>query len=241
MAAQPDDREPASRVDVIGGDRTSGTDLQDESGAVERNNWRTRWFHAGVYVLVIILLITGWWLTTGHEGQPTFLAKWTGRSDPVLHTDVGYVFAGLAALGVLLGWRAVWTILSDSLRFRRSEARWLLRWPKAVFTGRFGRHEGHFDPGQRIANVVIVVLLLLLVVSGIGLDQTSGGAAFVWWNRIHRWATYIFTPVIAGHILIAVGVLPGYRGVWRAMHFGGRLRRRVAERLWPAWMERIGR
>jgi formate dehydrogenase subunit gamma len=240
MAVQPDDRRPVSpdRADDLQDPHATVPAAEDAAGTVERNNWRTRWFHAGVYLLVIVLLITGWWLTTGHEGEPTFLAKWADRSDAVLHTDVGYVLAGLAALGIVLGWRAVRTLVWDSVRFRRAELRWFVRWPKAVFTGRFGRHDGHFDPGQRIANIVMLILLLVLVVSGIGLDQVSGGPAFVWWNRIHRWSTYIFTPVIAGHILIAAGVLPGYRGVWRAMHVGGRLRTRVAARLWPAWLER---
>jgi formate dehydrogenase subunit gamma len=33
-------------------------------------------------------------------------------------------------------------------------------------------------------------------------------------------------------------VLPGYRGVWRAMHLGGHLAEPVARRLWPGWVER---
>jgi formate dehydrogenase subunit gamma len=65
-----------------------------------------------------------------------------------------------------------------------------------------------------------------------------GGPAFVRLVRIHRWSTYLLTPVPLGHILIASGVLPGYRGVWRSMHFGGRLDRDVARRIWPAWLAR---
>ncbi|HJU98060.1 MAG TPA: cytochrome b/b6 domain-containing protein [Jiangellaceae bacterium] len=206
---------------------------------LERNNRRTRWLHAGVYLTVLVPLFTGWWLTLGNEGQPSPLAVLMGTPDAELHTVIGWVFAGLAALGLVLGRRAAWTLASDSLRLRRSELRWFARWPAAVFTGRFGRHEGHFDPGQRIANVVMVVLLVALTVSGIGLFMVSGGPAFVWFNRIHRWSTYLFTPVIVGHVVIAAGVLPGYRGVWRAMHLGGRLRTRDAGRVWPAWAERI--
>ncbi|MGH8774243.1 MAG: cytochrome b/b6 domain-containing protein [Jiangellaceae bacterium] len=205
---------------------------------VERNNRRTRWFHAGVYVTVLVLLLTGWWLTLGREGQPSVLAELLGTPDTEVHTVIGWVLAGIAALGLVAGWRAAWTLASDSVRFRRSEVRWFARWPAAVFTGRFARHEGHFDPGQRIANVVMIVLLLALVVSGIGLWAVSGGPTFVWFNRIHRWSTYLFTPVIVGHVLVAAGVLPGYRGVWRAMHLGGRLRMPVAERVWTAWSER---
>ncbi|MGH8823151.1 MAG: cytochrome b/b6 domain-containing protein [Jiangellaceae bacterium] len=206
--------------------------------AVERNNRRTRWFHAGVYLTVLVLLFTGWWLTLGREGQPSPLAELFDTPDAELHTVIGWVFAGISGLGLVLGWRAAWTLASDSVRLRRSELRWFARWPAAVFTGRFGRHEGHFDAGQRIANIVMVVLLVALTVSGIGLYLVSGGPAFVWFNRIHRWSTYLFTPVIVGHVLIAAGVLPGYRGVWRAMHLGGRLRARDAERVWPGWSER---
>lgn len=77
----------------------------------------------------------------------------------------------------------------------------------------------------------MVVLLLALVVSGIGLLAVSGGPAFVWFNRVHRWSTYLFTPTIIGHIVIASGILPGYRGAARGMHLGGRLRRGTAERI----------
>jgi hypothetical protein len=59
----------------------------------------------------------------------------------------------------------------------------------------------------------------------------------VWLLRVHVWATYVVTLMIGGHILIASGLLPGYRGAWRSMHLGGRLYPRVAKRLWPAWFE----
>ncbi|MEV6106672.1 cytochrome b/b6 domain-containing protein [Streptomyces sp. NPDC051940] len=209
-----------------------------DTATVTRNNARTRWFHAGVYVVVSALLLTGWWLTLGHEGDPSVLAELLDTPDPELHTNLGWALASYAAAGALLGWRGARTLLRDSVRFRRSDLRWFARLPGAAFTGRFARHEGHFDPGQRIANLLILALLLVLIVTGIGLDQVSGGPAFVWYRRIHVWSTYALTPVIAGHILIAAGVLPGYRGVWRAMHLGGRLRRTVAGRLWPEWLER---
>jgi cytochrome b subunit of formate dehydrogenase len=205
---------------------------------VQRNNARTRWFHAGVYLTVLLLLFTGWWLTLGGEGDPSVLSRLSGVADAELHTWVGWGFAGLAVLGVVLGWRAARTLLVDSVRYRRTDLNWFLRWPGAVFTGRFGRHEGHFDPGQRVMNLVMIVLLAALVASGVGLVMVSGGPLFVWYNRIHRWSTYLVTPVLIGHIVIAAGLLPGYRGAWRAMHLGGRLRTRVAERLWPAWLER---
>jgi cytochrome b subunit of formate dehydrogenase len=124
------------------------------------------------------------------------------------------------------------------MRFRRQDRGWFLAWPKAVFTGRFARHEGHFDPGQRIANLILVALLTALVVSGVGMARLHGGPTFAGLVHVHRWSTYAVTPVLLGHILIASGALPGYRGVWRAMHLGGKLDTLVARRIWPAWLER---
>jgi formate dehydrogenase subunit gamma len=73
-----------------------------------------------------------------------------------------------------------------------------------------------------------------LVGSGVGLAVVAGGPVFVVLRQVHRWATYVVTPVLVGHIVIASGVLPGYRGVARAMH-GGRLRVAAARRVWPGW------
>ena len=39
-------------------------------------------------------------------------------------------------------------------------------------------------------------------------------------------------------MIVAMGILPGYRGVWRSMHLGGKLPTEVAHRLWPGWSER---
>jgi len=210
----------------------------DQRTHVERNNRRSRWFHAGVYLLVLLLLATGLWLLGGQEGKPSPLARLTGVPDPALHTWLGWVFTAAAGLGVLLGWRATATLVCDSVRFRRGDLRWFLRWPAAVFTGRFERHDGHFDPGQRVMNLVLVGLLALLVGTGTGLAANPIGPAFLWLHRLHTWGTYLLIPAVLGHIVVAAGVLPGYRGAWRAMHLGGRLPVAVARRLWPGWLNR---
>lgn len=205
---------------------------------VERYSRSARWFHAAVYVTVLVLLGTGWWLATGHEGDPTPLARLTGRPDTQLHTWTGWALTAVVVAGLVLGIRSAMTFVVESLRFRRSDVRWLVGLPRAAFTGRFARHEGHFDPGQRIANVVLVVLLTTLVASGIGLTQLHGGPTFALLVHVHRWSTWAVTPVLLGHILVAAGILPGYRGVWRSMHLGGHLDVSVARRLWPGWVER---
>lgn len=205
---------------------------------VERYTRPVRWFHAAVYVTVLLLLGTGWWLALGREGQPSPLSRLIGRPDVPLHVWSGWALTVVVVAGPALGARSTATFLRESLRFRRGDLTWLAGWPRGAFTGRFARHEGHFDPGQRIANIALAVLLASLVVSGVGMARLDGGPTFAALVHVHRWATWAVTPLLAGHVLVAVGLLPGYRGVWRSMHLGGHLDARVAERLWPAWAER---
>jgi cytochrome b subunit of formate dehydrogenase len=205
---------------------------------IERNNRPTRWFHAGAGLVVVVLLGTGWWLWAGLEGRPSPLARMTGIGDAALHTASGWVLVAVAVAGAVLGRRAVRTLVAESVRFRRSDLRWLARWPRAAFAGRFDRHDGLLDPGQRIATIVLLGLLALLVASGAGLAVVSGGPVFAVLGGVHRAATYLVTPVLAGHVLVASGILPGYRGIWRAMHLGGRLYVADARRVWPGWTER---
>jgi cytochrome b subunit of formate dehydrogenase len=204
---------------------------------IERYRRRVRRFHTAVYVVTLLLLGSGWWLLAGGEGQPTPIARLTGIPDAVLHVWVGWALLVLGLLPLVVGLRGVIGFVRETLRYDRGDAGWLLRWPIGVVTGRFGRHEGHFDPGQRVANIAIVGLLVLLVGTGIGLVFVHVGPLFAILALVHRLATIAFTIVIAGHILIASGVLPGYKGVWRSMH-GGRLRLETARRIWPGWTER---
>jgi hypothetical protein len=185
------------------------------------------------------LLATGWWLIVGREGEPSPLARLVGTSDVRLHKALGWALALAILTGIVLGARALPGALRETFRRDRGDGRWLLRWPRAVFTGRFHRHEGRFDPGQRIANVVIVAGLLILIGTGIGISMLHGGRAFAVLAKVHKWTAIAITPVLLGHMLIAAGILPGYRGVWRAMHLGGRVPKEVARRLWPGWTDRV--
>jgi formate dehydrogenase subunit gamma len=153
---------------------------------------------------------------------------------------MGWGLTVVVVLGLVACVRAIPTFVRETIRHDRGDGRWFVRWPKAVFTGRFARHEGKWDPGQRIANLVIVVGLLVMIVTGIGLVTLHGGHTFALMAKIHKWTALVLTAVLLGHVVIAAGVLPGYRGVWRSMHLGGRLRKDTAERVWPAWMETSG-
>jgi cytochrome b subunit of formate dehydrogenase len=210
----------------------------ERRAVVERYRRAVRWLHAGVYTTVLVLLATGVWLLVGKEGVPSPLSRLVGVADTRIHVWVGWAFIVLVCGGMLLGARSAAGFVVASVRFRRSDLTWFRGWPAALVTGRFPRHEGHFDPGQRVANIAMVLLLLTVSVSGIAMALMHGGPAFVWLVPVHRWSTYLLVPLLAGHILIASGVLPGYRGVWRSMHLSGRLETSVARRLWPGWTER---
>jgi cytochrome b subunit of formate dehydrogenase len=205
-----------------------------EATHVRRYNRPARWFHSSTYLVVLVLLGTGWWLRRGGEGEPSFLADLFEQPDTELHRAAGWALTGLGAIGLTLGVRAAWTFGRETLRVDRGDGRWLTHWPAGALTGRFAPHRGHFDPGQRIANITFVGSLGTLIVSGIALTTLHGGPTFVWMVKAHRYATYVLTPLVIGHVLVAVGILPGYRGVWRAMHWGGRIPLATARRLWPA-------
>jgi cytochrome b subunit of formate dehydrogenase len=205
---------------------------------VERYPRSARRYHTAIYVVTLLLLATGWWLLAGREGQPSPIAQLTGIPDVQLHVWLGWALLIAAIAPLPFAVKGVVAFVRETFRHDPGDARWLLALPLAIITGRFLRHEGHFDPGQRIANVAIVVLLGTLIVSGVALVFIHVGPLFAVLAIVHRLSTIAFTVVIAGHIVVALGVLPGYRGVWRSMHLGGGLRLETARRLWPGWIER---
>jgi formate dehydrogenase subunit gamma len=188
-----------------------------------------------VYLTVLVALATGWWFVLDGYRNDSPLARLLGVPDGAVHEYAGYGTAAAFAVWLPFGARGIAAFVRETFHWRRGDGRWLVNWPRAVVTGRFGGHDGHFDPGQRLANVVMVVTLLVLVLTGLGmllLPAPPNGLL-----AIHRWTTFLLTPVLLGHIVVAAGVLPGYRGVWRSMHLGGRLPVSVARRLWPGWLD----
>jgi cytochrome b subunit of formate dehydrogenase len=209
---------------------------------IERYRRSTRRYHTAVYTTTLLLLATGWWLLAGREGTPSPLAQITGVPDVQLHVWFGWVLLLVVVLPLPFALRGLATFVRETVRVDPGDRAWLVRWPIAIATGRFPRHEGHFDPGQRLANIAIVALLAALIVTGVALVFVKVGPAFAFLAAVHRLATIAFTVVIGGHVIVALGVLPGYRGVWRSMHLGGRLRLDTARRLWPGWTDReVGR
>lgn len=205
----------------------------DREPPVVRDNAATRAFHAATALVTFVLLATGWWLRSGREGRPSALAELFGTPDTEIHRTAGWVLTGLAVAGATLGVRAAWTFVRETARVDRGDGRWFLRWPLGAVTGRFAPHRGHFDPGQRLANVAFVVTLGTLIGSGVALTTLSGGPTFATLVRVHRGATYVLTALVVGHLLVVAGLLPGYRGVWRAMVGRGRVRTETVRRVWP--------
>src|SRR5690606_5856312 len=140
-----------------------------------RNNRATRWFHAAVAAVTVLSGFTGWWLRTGREGDPSVLAELLDAPDTEVHRQAGWVLVAFAAAAVTLGARAARTFARETLRLDRGDGRWFRRWPVGALTGRFAPHRGHFDPGQRLANLAFVASLAVLIVSGIALTTLSGG------------------------------------------------------------------
>ncbi|MCI0633902.1 MAG: cytochrome b/b6 domain-containing protein [Actinobacteria bacterium] len=215
--------------------------MDSATDRIERHPRRVRRFHGAVWVVTLGLLVTGWWILLGGEGRPSPLARATGVADTRLHVWMGWALAALTVGVATVGCRGIATFLRETVRRDRGDAGWWRRWPAAAFTGRFARHEGLFDPGQRIANVLLVGGLLVLVVTGTAMTLLHGGPVFASMGRIHRWATIAISPVIVGHVLIAAGLLPGYRGAARSMHVDGRVRTATARSLWPGWADRVSR
>jgi cytochrome b subunit of formate dehydrogenase len=202
---------------------------------VQRYGRAARWFHAGIYMTVLVLLATGWWFIIDGYRHDSPLATMTGLADADVHELAGYGAVAVFLLWLPFGARSIGPFVRDTLRFRRGDARWLGDLPKAAFSGRFGPQQGHFDPGQRMANIMIVVTLSVLAASGLGMIYLPPiGIDLL---TVHRWSTFFVTPVIVGHIVVASGILPGYRGVWRSIHLGGRLPIEVARRIWPGWVK----
>ena len=196
------------------------------SETVERYSRGTRWFHAGIYLTVLVLLATGWWFLVDDY-------RHAGALVATIHEYTGYGLTLIVLAWLLRGARGLRAFARDTLRWRRGDGRWLAVLPRAAFTGRFAAHDGHFDPGQRLANAVMTLTLTTLLLSGLGVRYLPGQFLFT----VHHWAALLTTPVVAGHVIVASGLLPGYRGVWRSMHLGGRLPVAVARRIWPAWLD----
>jgi cytochrome b subunit of formate dehydrogenase len=203
---------------------------------VQRYSRGARWLHAVVYVGILIDLGTGWWfILADYRESP--VARLTGIGDQFAHEYAGLALIPVVLTGMLAGRRGMRTFAAESVRFNRADLAWFRRWPRAVVSGRFPHHDGHFDPGQRLANLVMAATLASLLVTGVGALYVGGPLGQVAYQA-HRWSAFLVTPVLLGHIVIAAGVLPGYRGVWRSMHLGGWLPAEVAGRIWPAWLDR---
>ncbi len=203
-----------------------------------RNGPRSRWLHALVYLGTLFLAYSG--IAVLLEGHPGLSAPLGGHVPAATsHRLVGYGLLIAAVLVVAVWWRAAGRFAADSVRFGRVDLRWLAGYPRmALAPGRpAAAHRGHFDPGQRVFNVLLVLAFLVLGVTGVvmGMPERFVPAVFGWSLRIHELTTWVLLGLVAGHLLLASGVLPGYRGVWRAMHLSGRVPAATARRLWPHW------
>jgi len=222
------------------------TDQQRSVGANEpagtpvlRNGRRARWLHTLVYLSTLFLAYTG--IAVLLEAHPG-LSRPLGGHVPTAswHRLVGYGLLIVAVLVAAVWWRAAGRFVANSVRFSRLDLRWLAGYPRMALAPGWSEpasHRGHFDPGQRVFNLLLVLAFLVLGVTGVvmGMPERFVPSVFGWSLRIHELATWVLIGLVAGHLLLVSGLLPGYRGVWRAMHLGGRVPAATARRLWPLW------
>jgi formate dehydrogenase subunit gamma len=217
--------------------RAAGTGTTTER--LLRNRPVARRLHAAVYLLTGFLFLSG--LAVLGEGRPAIEALLGGHVAAARwHRWVGFGLMGLGVLvAVLRPGTSTW-FLAESARFGRRDLVWFVRHPRFLLRpARYAsaRHDGHFDPGQRVFNVVVVVSLLVLAVTGavMSFPQRFVPVAFAASLQIHRAITWVLGIAVAGHLVVVSGLFRGYRGVWRAMHSDGRVRITLAQVLWPEW------
>ena len=205
-----------------------------------RNGRRARLLHLLVYLSTLLLAYSG--IAVFFEGHPGLARPLGGHvAAATSHRWVGYGLLIVLVLIAVVWWRASGRFAAESLRFERRDLRWLVAYPRMALTPARrpapASHRGHFDPGQRIFNLLLVLALLVLGATGVvmGMPERFLPSVYGLSLRIHEDATWALLVLVAGHLLLASGVLPGYRGVWRAMHLGGRVPAATARRLWPTW------
>ncbi len=206
-----------------------------------RNRPPARRLHAVLYVLTFLLLFSGVALF-GQGIRPLEGVLGGHVAAAGRHRLAGYVLLAGGGLLLVLRPRASARFLLESIRFRRAELGWFGSYPAFLLhpsRNQPARHEGHFDPGQRLFNLLVLVSLAALSATGVLMSFPSAFVpqVFAWSLRVHLVATWALTAGVAGHVVVASGVLSAYRGTWRAMHGNGRVPRNLAERLWPGWSE----
>jgi cytochrome b subunit of formate dehydrogenase len=204
-----------------------------------RNRPAARRLHAAVYLLTGFLFLSGFAVLG--EGSPALEALLGGHVPTARwHRWVGFGLTALGLLAVVLRSRTSIWFLAESVRFGRQDLDWFVRYPRFLLSpSRYAPapHQGHFDPGQRVFNLVVVVALLALAATGavMSFPQRFLPAAFAASLQIHRAATWGLGIAVAGHLLVVLGVFRGYRGVWRAVHWDGRVTATLGHALWPKW------
>jgi cytochrome b subunit of formate dehydrogenase len=213
--------------------------------SLERNSRPTRLLHGTVAVTTLGAGLSGIALW-GEEGVRAVADLFGGHAASARwHRWLGYAVPVTPLAALLVRPRAVLRFLRECGRFDRADLGWWRRFPLFVASpGRWPltRHNGHFDPGQRLMAWGLIASLAVLTVSGLLMILAVDwlGPRYGIALRTHTWASVVLGALVAAHVLVSAGVLKGYRGVWRAMHAParGRVPAHVAERLWPAWVER---
>lgn len=214
---------------------------RDDLVAVRRHGRPAIATHAMVGLLTVAVAVTGLALlgavprgllhvVGGHDAAAT----WHRRLSLTL------IFA-LVATAVVAP-RASWQFLHDVTRWRRADVGWpgaFARHARHPDRHPAPRHDGRFDPVQRLVFTLMTVMFVVLVVTGVALLvlPRSATGLLAGCVRVHKTTGWLFVALVGAHILAGSGVLPTHRRVGWAM-VTGRVPIRVARLLWPAWTAR---
>lgn len=162
----------------------------------------------------------------------------------LMHRWAGYAVVAGPLIAMVFKPKAVAAFFREASRLDAGDGAWWARFPGFLLRPSSrppARHRGHFDPGQRLMGWALVVVIAVIVATGIlmvaAVDLLGGAFGVISW--IHAAASVVLALLLVGHVGISAGVLKGYRGVWRAMHFpgGGMVSEDLAHTLWPEWAE----
>lgn len=143
-------------------------------------------------------------------------------------------------MAVALRFRGTVHFLSEYTRWSLNDLVWLIKFLPSLIRPdrvRLPVIKTKINPGERLVGQTMLAICSVLFLSGlvrmIG-EQVPRGVV----NRaevVHQAAALLLYFVGAMHMTVGSGILPAYRGVWRAMFGDGSIEISLGRRHWPFW------
>jgi formate dehydrogenase subunit gamma len=203
------------------------------SESVERFAKTTRWFHWMVVLPFLSLAGSGAALVLR---GPLALSERAVARTVFLHECAAVALLVLPAVVALSGRTGLLLRdLAETLRWSRSDLRWLALQPLSALTRIELPPAGKLNAGQKVNALVSMAVVIGFVASGILLWLRPGSLA-PWFVHVALFVSWI--PLFCGHFFLAV-IHPGTRPALRGMVVG-RVPRAWAEHHHAAWVRDLG-